>query len=331
MGPIRNFLITFVGAILSVCLLSCSSSSNGGGPPHSPFSGTISYAAFGSDGYTHIYLLTSSGVKTQLTSGAHNDETAEWSFDGSRIVFQRADANGIAVYIMNADGSNLTRLSPTPGQDLLPAFSPDGTTIVFTYVVAPNGCNGGTMPTTSVMTMSSTDGSGRTIVRDGTQAGTCFNVEPRFSPSGAKIAYMCGPSNGSIQACTMNLDGSANTFLTTTANTTAGDPHWSWSGAQIAISRRDTSGNVNVWTMHADGSNLTQITTFVENQEGGDVGWSLDDSQLSFEMDTGGQGQAVPTAPAGVAFVSSSGGTASAQVVACSDVGCGPRFQPSIH
>ena len=43
------------------------------------FAGTISYAAFGSDGYTHIFTATGGGVTTQLTSAAANDETAEWS------------------------------------------------------------------------------------------------------------------------------------------------------------------------------------------------------------------------------------------------------------
>jgi TolB protein len=328
MSPIRSIVSSTVAAVLYTCLLSCSSStSSGTATTTNLFSGTISYAAFGSDNYTHVYLLASDGTSTQLTSGAQNDETPEWSFDGSRIVFQRSDSTGIGVYSMNADGSGLTRLSPTPGQDLLPAFSPDGTQIVFTYVVSPNGCNGGSMPLTNIMVMN-TDGSNRTTLIDGTVAATCFNVEPRFAPNALTIAYMCGPNNGSVQVCTINPDGSGNTFLTTTSNTVSGDPHWNWDSQQIAISRRDSSGNVNVWTLNADGSNLTQITQFVEPMEGGDAGWSLDNSQLVFEGDTGGMGQSVPNATAGISIVPASGGSPTSLNVPCSDIGCAPRFKP---
>jgi len=195
-------------------------------PPASSLNGTISYTAFGSDGYTHVYLTTSDGKITQLTSGSHTDGTPEWSPDGSKLVFGRFDSAGSAVYTMNADGTNLTRLSPSPGRDSLPSFSPDGTKIVFTYTVTLNSCNG-TLPTTNIMIMNS-DGSGRTTLIDSTHAATCFNGAPRISPDGTKIAYMCAPYNNGGQVCRINTDASGFMFLTNTAYNVFGDPHWSW-------------------------------------------------------------------------------------------------------
>lgn len=228
---------------------------------------------------------------------------------------------------MNADGSGLTRLSPSPSQDALPAFSPDGTRIIFTYVVSQNTCNG-SMPTTSIMTMSAVDGSNRTTLVNGTAVPTCANTEPRYSPDGSKIAFNCSPYNSGGQVCTANPDGTGFTFLTTTSFTVAGDPHWSWDSRKIAISRKDTTGNVNVWTMNIDGSGLTQVTTFVEPMEAGDAGWSLDDSQLVFEQDNGGSGQSLPNAPAKVSFIGVNGTGYFSLDSACSDIGCGPRFRP---
>lgn len=294
------------------------------------FKGTISYAAKGSDGYSHVYLLNSSGVITPLTSGAHNDETPEWSADGSKIVFQRSDSSGIAVYVMNADGSNLKRLSPTPGKDMLPGFSPDGTKIIFSTVIDPVGCNGGSLPKTSIVVMNAGDGSGRTTLIDASTAGTCFNMEPRLSPNGSSFVYMCGPYNSAVQICKMNTNGTGFAYLTNTSNTTSGDPHWSTDGNKIAISRRDPSGNVNVWTMNADGSNLKAMTTFTNPMEAGDAGWSQDDSFLVFQQDDGGNGQSDPNVPAWLAIVGSDGNNYLSLSVSCSAIGCGPRFKPGL-
>jgi Tol biopolymer transport system component len=228
---------------------------------------------------------------------------------------------------VNADGSGLARLSPIPGADTLPAFSSDGTKIVFSYVVSQNSCNGGSFPTTNIMTMSALDGSARTTIVDGSSASTCFNVEPRFAPDGSAIAFMCGPANSNVQACAVAPDGSGWRYLTN-VTTTVGDPHWSWDSRKLAISHRDTAGNVNVWTLNADGTGLSQVTAFAEPQEAGDVGWSLDDARLVFEHDTGGQGQSVAGAPAGIYIVGVDGSQVMSLNVPCSDSGCAPRFRP---
>jgi len=314
--------------VLMLLLVGCGgagpSALSGGG---SAYSGTLTYAAFGSDGYTHVYTVTAGAPSTQLTTGPQNDETPEWSPDGARIVFQRSDGNGIGVFVTNADGTGLSRLSPIPGSDILPAFSADGTKIVFSTVVSQASCNGGSFPTTSILTMSATDGSERAVIVDGTTANTCFNVEPREAPNGTAIVFMCGPANLNIQACTVAPDGSDWRYLTN-STTTVGDPHWSWDSQKLAISHRDASGNVNVWTLNADGSELAQITSFVEPEEGGDAGWSLDDKQLIFEHDTGGEGQSVANAPAELYLVNIAGGNAVALSIPCSDIGCAPRFKP---
>jgi Tol biopolymer transport system component len=286
---------------------------------------TLSFAAKGLDGYTHVYTF-SSGMTRQLTSGPYNDETPEWSFDGKRIVFLRADSNSIGVYIMNADGSDLKRLSPNPSNDTLPAFSPDGSKIIFTLVVSLNSCNGGLSPTTSIATMSAADGSQRTIIFDGTKQATCFNGAPRFSPDGSKIAFMCSPYNLGSQVCTISSNGLQ--YLTSSAYTVSGDPHWSPDGTKIAISHKDTSGNVNVWTINPDGSNLTQVTKFTEPNEAGDAGWSSDGTQLIFEQDYNGNGQSNPNARASIYVVSPTGSESFPLGIPCSGVGCAPRFKP---
>jgi TolB protein len=55
----------------------------------------------------------------QLTSNSMPDLTPSWSPDGTRIVFHRPVAGRSQLFVMNADGSGVTRLTDTPGMNLL--------------------------------------------------------------------------------------------------------------------------------------------------------------------------------------------------------------------
>ena len=95
----------------------------------------------GNYGIEQIYVMNADGAgQTRLTenkSGANGDFAPEWSPDGSRIAFisTRGDMpdSSRQVYVMNADGSNQTRLtSVAEGSFLYNAhWSPDGTRIAF--------------------------------------------------------------------------------------------------------------------------------------------------------------------------------------------------------
>lgn len=67
----------------------------------------------------------------QLTSGSASSYP-NWSPDGTRIVFERQiDRDEAAVFVINADGSGLTQLTPSEGYDGMPSWAPDGSHIIF--------------------------------------------------------------------------------------------------------------------------------------------------------------------------------------------------------
>ena len=93
------------------------------------------------------------------------DSWPNWSPDGTQIAFhsRRDDPLGEEIYRMNSDGSNVVRLTNNTGPvqgsfDIFPAWSPDGTRIVWNSGRA-NGPDG----FGEIYTMNATDGSG--IVR----------------------------------------------------------------------------------------------------------------------------------------------------------------------
>jgi dipeptidyl aminopeptidase/acylaminoacyl peptidase len=111
-------------------------------------------------GDEEIYVMDADGTNVrQLTSNADFDSAPSWSPDGKRILFERAPAGTFTpgteaqekdVYVMRADGTDVRRLTDSPGLDEGPEFSPDGTKIAFSsardrqqeiYVMDADGSN----------------------------------------------------------------------------------------------------------------------------------------------------------------------------------------------
>ena len=94
-------------------------------PAWSPDGSTI---AFSRDG--DLWRMNADGSNPTLLT--QNGNAPAWSPDGAKIAFDsfrsglRAD-----VYVMNADGTDVRRLTTDPADDVHPAWSPDGTRIGF--------------------------------------------------------------------------------------------------------------------------------------------------------------------------------------------------------
>ena len=84
------------------------------------------------DGRNHIFTIDlASGAVRQLTSGRnHHDSNPRWSPDGTRIAFKSSRGGNWDAYVMNADGSNVIRLTDHRANDHDPVWMPDGQSVI---------------------------------------------------------------------------------------------------------------------------------------------------------------------------------------------------------
>ncbi len=85
-------------------------------------------------GRSRIYTLNlASGAIAPITRGRdHRDENPRWSPDGTRIAFKsNRDGAGYDIYVMDAGGGNVVRVTDHPAHDHDPAWMPDGQSLIF--------------------------------------------------------------------------------------------------------------------------------------------------------------------------------------------------------
>jgi len=207
----------------------------------------IETMAYDSRGYIAVINADASEGGYMLTNNWENnyspDYSPAWSPDGSRIAFVSYQYEKEEIYVMNADGSEVTNLTNNRAPDYDPAWSPDGSRIVFSSDRSGNG---------DIYVMNA-DGSGVTSITN----SPAHDYDPAWSPDGSRIAFSSDRS-GNYDIHVMNADGSGVTSITNNPSRDD-DPAWSPDGSLLAFSS-DRSGNRDIYVMNADGSGVTSIT-----------------------------------------------------------------------
>lgn len=86
------------------------------------------------NGRNRIYTinLANGSIAALTTARDWDDENPRWSPDGRRIAFKSNRDGNYDLYVMDADGRNLSRITDDPAHDHDPAWLPDGQSLVFT-------------------------------------------------------------------------------------------------------------------------------------------------------------------------------------------------------
>ena len=179
------------------------------------------------DGENHVATIGFDGTGLRLLGPGTEPALSP---DGSRIAFVLQDD----VYVMNADGSAVRKLTGSPHVDEFPQWSPDGTTIVYDNFGSQAPESSGLSPSSSIMTIPSGGGTPTKISRN-----PDYDAEPAFSPDGSQIAFLRGLGRG-VGLWVMDANGGYARPLTQGGGVLAA-PRWSPDGTKIAFTQYTVS------------------------------------------------------------------------------------------
>ena len=218
-----------------------------------------------------IYTVDSGGTKVikWVPEGAPKDETFAFDFSPDvsqtppRVVYSTIrhglkDNKDYEIATAHLDGSNYRRLTNSVGDDVAPAWSPDGKRIAFISSIEGYGVH-----------VMDADGSNVVNVGGGSSA---LRARPAWSPDGRHLAFR---QSRFLHVVDTESYGTVNLGSIATV------PAWSPDGAWIAaVSHTE----FHLYVTRPDGSETRKVFTPDEKSQLGisDLSWSLDGSKLRF-------------------------------------------------
>ena len=257
-------------------------------PTWSPDGTQIAYLS-GTEDAADVFVMSSTGQQKLKVSGTPTARArgVVWSPDSSRLGFvsDRDDAAGIQdVFVVNRDGAGLTNLTHSTDRDEWSLdWSPDGAKIVYLADLSLH-------PISFIAHILTMNADGTNKVTISTNNG--FNLDPVWSPNGAKIAFILPGFTGSGLA-TIQPDGTNRIFVTNpnVIEIVEEGIVWDSSGSRILFrgAEAGSGGTPNLFIVNAATGAYVNLTTNVPGYGSPfrSVDWSVDDTQVVYDESFG--------------------------------------------
>jgi len=224
-------------------------------PRISPDGDRIAFVNFGKGVQLAMFSVELNRTVAFPSFGGTN-VTPAWSSDGRKLAFSSSMRGNPNIYVSDASGANLRRITEGPGPDVSPVWNPK-TNSQIAFVSGRSG-----LPQVYII---EADGANLQRMTD-----TGYAVSPSWSPNGQFLAFAWrrnyGPGAPGGQDIYI-MDVATRQWVQLTHDSGLNDfPSWSPDGRHIVYESRHGARS-EIWSMLADGSKARALTSSGNNSQ----------------------------------------------------------------
>ncbi len=239
-----------------------------------PADGILGYAHYPTGRvFGNLYLLDlARQVNVRIAVGISNYAPLAWSRDGTQLAFADTDGEDLELYVLDLtqqrpDGRQGRALTNNDEQDAFPAWSPDGSQIVFQAF--RNGRS-------DLYVLNVDDGQERAVVSD-----QDYEYAPAWSPDGKFIAFASIPPERGYGLYVLSLDTLRIQYIADLPG--ASLMAWSPDSTQFVFAPTSRAG---LYHVDIGSQQVTPLSTDLHSDEGnGFAVWSPDGTRIALVSD----------------------------------------------